>query len=155
MRCIIQHRKILKRNHGAHWMARPYSVKHCRFPEMIYIYIYIYTLSYYHQQIGSMNFYSLFRVRSWNDGALYVFLYPVMIEIIYISCLIIIIKFCSGLGHETLVCAVCLSIFLQLLYHDLNVKQWVQKVFLIQVQNMKDITRSQNERIKKGKKRKE
>ena len=28
----------------------------------------IYTLSYYHHQIGSMNFYLLFRVRSWNNG---------------------------------------------------------------------------------------
>ena len=31
-------------------------------------YIYIYTLSYYHHQIGSMNYYPLFRVRSWNNG---------------------------------------------------------------------------------------
>ena len=43
----------------------------------------------------------------------------VMIERIYILCLIIIIKLevstithCFGLGHETVVCAVCLSIFL-------------------------------------------
>ena len=43
----------------------------------------------------------------------------VMIEIICILCLIIIIKsevwtitHCLGLGHETMVCAVCLSIFL-------------------------------------------
>ena len=43
----------------------------------------------------------------------------VMIEIIYILCLIIIIKsevwtitHCLGFGHETMVCAVCLSIFL-------------------------------------------
>ena len=43
----------------------------------------------------------------------------VMIERIYILCLIIIIKsevwtitHCLGLGHETIVCAVCLSIFL-------------------------------------------
>ena len=28
----------------------------------------IYTLSYYHHQIGSMNHYPLFRVRSWNNG---------------------------------------------------------------------------------------
>ena len=26
------------------------------------------TLSYYHHQIGSMNYYPLFRVRSWNNG---------------------------------------------------------------------------------------
>ena len=46
----------------------------------------------------------------------------VMIEIIYILCLIIIIiksevwsiTHCLGLGHETMVCAVCLSIFLRL-----------------------------------------
>ena len=43
----------------------------------------------------------------------------VMIDRIYILCLIIIIKsevwtitHCLGLGHETMVCAVCLSIFL-------------------------------------------
>ena len=29
---------------------------------------YTYTLSYYHHQIGSMNYYPLFRVRSWNNG---------------------------------------------------------------------------------------
>ena len=47
----------------------------------------------------------------------------VMIERIYILCLIIIIKsevwtitHCLGLGHETMVCAVCLSIFLFLLW---------------------------------------
>ena len=28
----------------------------------------IYTLSYYHHQIGSMNYCPLFRVRSWNNG---------------------------------------------------------------------------------------
>ena len=28
----------------------------------------IYTLSYYHHQIGNMNYYPLFRVRSWNNG---------------------------------------------------------------------------------------
>ena len=45
----------------------------------------------------------------------------VMIERIYILCLIIIIKsevwaitHCLGLGHETMVCAVCLSIYLSL-----------------------------------------
>ena len=53
---------------------------------------------------------------------LYVFSLPislVMIERIYIRCLIIIIKsevwtitHCLGLGHETMVSAVCLSIFL-------------------------------------------
>ena len=53
---------------------------------------------------------------------LYVFCLPisfVMIERIYILCLIIIIKseewtitHCLGLCHETMVCAVCLSIFL-------------------------------------------
>ena len=53
---------------------------------------------------------------------LFVFSFPisfVMIERIYIICLIIIIKsevwtitHCLGLGHETMLCAVCLSIFL-------------------------------------------
>ena len=31
-------------------------------------YVCIYTSSYYHHPIGSMNYYSLFRVRSWNNG---------------------------------------------------------------------------------------
>ena len=55
----------------------------------------------------------------------------VMIERIYILCLIIIIKsevyitHCLGLGHETMVCAVCLSIFFSFstcifLYHKPN-----------------------------------
>ena len=46
-----------------------------------------------------------------------------MIERIYILCLIIIIKsevwtitHCLGLGHETMVCAVCLSMFLLQIY---------------------------------------
>ena len=30
----------------------------------------IYTLTYYHHQIWSMNYYPLFRVRSWSSGAL-------------------------------------------------------------------------------------
>ena len=30
--------------------------------------IYIYTLSYYHHQIGSMDYYPLFRVMAWNNG---------------------------------------------------------------------------------------
>ena len=30
--------------------------------------IYIYTLSYYHHQIGSMNYYPFFRLRSWKNG---------------------------------------------------------------------------------------
>ena len=58
---------------------------------------------------------------------LYVFSLPislVMIERIYIICLIIIIKsevwtitHCLGLGHETMMSAVCFFIFLFLLYH--------------------------------------
>ena len=35
-----------------------------------------YTLSYYHHQIRSMNYYPLFRVRSWNNGMRCMFLYP-------------------------------------------------------------------------------
>ena len=51
----------------------------------------------------------------------------VMIERIYILCIIIIIKWelvwtithCLGLGHETMVCAVCLSVFLWKLWKRL------------------------------------
>ena len=35
----------------------------------------IYTLSYYHHQIGSMHYYPLFRVRSWNNCMLCMSLY--------------------------------------------------------------------------------
>ena len=35
----------------------------------------IYSLSYYHHQIGSMNYYPLFRARSWNNGMRYMSLY--------------------------------------------------------------------------------
>ena len=35
----------------------------------------IYTLSYHHHQIWSMNYYPLFRVRSWNNGIRCIFLF--------------------------------------------------------------------------------
>ena len=38
----------------------------------------IYTLSYYHHQIGSMYYYPLFRVRSWNNGMRCMSLYIIM-----------------------------------------------------------------------------
>ena len=38
----------------------------------------IYTLSYYHHQLGSMNYYPLFRVRLWNSGMHRVSLYILM-----------------------------------------------------------------------------
>ena len=38
----------------------------------------IYILSYYHHQIGSMNHYPLFRVRSWNNGMRCMSLYILM-----------------------------------------------------------------------------
>ena len=38
----------------------------------------IYTLSYYHHQIGRMNYYPLFRVRSWNNGVRCMSCYIVM-----------------------------------------------------------------------------
>ena len=40
----------------------------------------IYTLSYYHHQIGSMNYYPLFRVKSWNNGMRCMPLYILMIH---------------------------------------------------------------------------
>ena len=39
----------------------------------------IYTLSYYYHQIGSMIYYPLFRVRSWNNGMRCMFLCILMI----------------------------------------------------------------------------
>ena len=38
----------------------------------------IYTLSYYNHEIGNMNYYSLFRVRWWNNGMRYMSLYILM-----------------------------------------------------------------------------
>ena len=38
----------------------------------------MYTLSYYHHQIGSMNYYPLFRVRSWNNSMRCMSLYILM-----------------------------------------------------------------------------
>ena len=46
----------------------------------------IYTLSYYHHQIGSMNFYQLFRVRSWCAVCLSIFLWML----------------CNTMGKETM-----------------------------------------------------
>ena len=43
----------------------------------------IYTLSYYHHQIGSMNYYPLFRVRSWNNGMRCMSLYILMVKVFY------------------------------------------------------------------------
>ena len=41
-----------------------------------------YTLSYYHHQIGSMNYYPLFRVRSWNNGVRCMSFYILTLSII-------------------------------------------------------------------------
>ena len=40
----------------------------------------IYTLCYYHNQIGSMNYYPLFRVRSWNSRMRWVSFYILIIR---------------------------------------------------------------------------
>ena len=42
------------------------------------------TISYYHHQIGSMNYYPLFRVRSWNNDMRCMSLY-ILINTIYIT----------------------------------------------------------------------
>ena len=44
-------------------MCFQFTYSHCNWEN-----IYIYTLSYYHHQIGNMNYYPLFRVRPWNNG---------------------------------------------------------------------------------------
>ena len=43
----------------------------------------IYTLSYYHHQIRSMNYYQLFRVRSWNNGVRCMSFYILMVATMY------------------------------------------------------------------------
>ena len=49
----------------------------------------IYTLSYHHHQIGSMNYYPLFRVRSWNNGmrcmSFYILVQDISIDIWFLS----------------------------------------------------------------------
>ena len=47
--------------------------------------IYIYTLSYYHL-IGSMNYYPLFRVRSWNNGMSFYIIMPVLVKVMTWCC---------------------------------------------------------------------
>ena len=58
----------------------------------------------------------------------------VMVERIYILCLFIIIKseewtimHCLGLSHETMVCAVCLSIFLVFFFSTLSPSIWQKR----------------------------
>ena len=52
----------------------------------------IYTLSYYHHQIGSMNYYPLFRARSWNNS---------------MSCMSIFVLYYSEISN--IIAAICLS----------------------------------------------
>ena len=59
----------------------------------VMIEIYIYILSYYHHQIGSMNYYPLFRVRSWNNGVRCMSFYIRMIYARYLSVSNIIMLF--------------------------------------------------------------
>ena len=51
----------------------------------------IHTLSYYHHQIGSMNYYPLFRVRSWNNGMRCMSFYILIIITIAIAIVITVI----------------------------------------------------------------
>ena len=44
----------------------------------------IYTLSYYHNQIGSINYYPLFRVRSWNNGMRCMSLFILMVPFLLV-----------------------------------------------------------------------
>ena len=46
----------------------------------------IYIVSYYHHQIGSMIYYPLFRVRSWNNGMRCMFLYILMVSLLTHIC---------------------------------------------------------------------
>ena len=46
---------------------------------------YIYILSYYHHQIGSMNYCPLFRVRSWNNGVHCMFSIFLMVPLMALS----------------------------------------------------------------------
>ena len=72
----------------AHSLSNPlYNIRGCVFSVYPYPCVMIeilYALSYYHYQIGSMNFYPLFRVRSWNNGMRCMSLYMLTTIYIYI-----------------------------------------------------------------------
>ena len=55
----------------------------------------MYTLSYYHHQTGSMNYYPLFRVRSWNNGMRCMSLYNLMDDT-FVSIFVYKHKLCYG-----------------------------------------------------------
>ena len=59
--------------------------------ERIYIYIYFF---YYHHQIESMNYYPLFRVRSWNNGMRCMSLYSYSCTLPYLD--LVTIQIYSG-----------------------------------------------------------
>ena len=44
------------------------------------------TLSYYHHQIGSVNYYPLFRVRSWNNGVRCMYFYIIIMQVLRLFC---------------------------------------------------------------------
>ena len=56
--------------------------------------IYIHTLSYYHHQIGSMNYYPLFRVRSWNNGVRCMSFYILMMTSLIGNIVRVIVYYC-------------------------------------------------------------
>ena len=112
--CYVPYKWIfLNRTHDMNnIMLGLFSHLTCCTGEYIYIYIYIYiymglcvfslpislvmierlyTLSYYHYQIGSMNHYPLFRIRSWYNGMRCMSLYILTMVLAYIYILI---------GHE-------------------------------------------------------
>ena len=60
------------------------------------------TLFYYHHQIGSMNYYLLFRVRSWNNGVRCMSLYIRMQHFVCVLCYCHIILMCSMFYHKTI-----------------------------------------------------
>ena len=59
----------------------------------------IYTLSYYHHQIGSMNYYPLFRVRSWKNGVRCLSFYILIVVHTEYYC-----SMCQAKMHITLIC---------------------------------------------------
>ena len=56
----------------------------------------IYNLSYFHHQIGSMNYYPLFRVKSWNNGVRCMSFYIFILVLIDIDFPPIIFEISSG-----------------------------------------------------------
>ena len=77
--CVSKIKHILSVIHYTICGAACFQFTHVPCDDWDKIYIYIYTLSYRHQ-IGSMNYYRLLRVRSWNNAMRCMLLYSLILD---------------------------------------------------------------------------